>query len=70
MSRQRGQDGAGGNPEEPAGEPVVLRGHEAVVHFVAFSPDGSGLASGSHDKTARVWSREELVWEDGGVARP
>lgn len=36
----------------------VLRGHEAEVRGVAFSPDGKYLATSSWDKTARVWETE------------
>jgi WD40 repeat protein len=35
---------------------LVLRGHDLVVGRLAFSPDGSKLASGAGDGTARVWA--------------
>lgn len=33
-----------------------LRGHSDLVSSVAFSPDGSQLASGSRDQTVRLWN--------------
>ena len=36
-------------------EVATLRGHEEYVWSVTFSPDGKFLASGSSDKTVKVW---------------
>jgi WD40 repeat protein len=40
---------------DPAGEPLVLRGHDAKVSSIAVSDDGHWLATGSWDDTARLW---------------
>jgi len=37
---------------------LSLRGHNGEVQSVAWSPDGKRLATGSEDKTAKVWDAE------------
>jgi WD40 repeat protein len=39
---------------------TVLEGHRGGVASVAFSPDGRRVATGSYDRTARVWETPPL----------
>ncbi len=41
--------------ENPVVEPIILKGHDARVWSVTFSPDSKLLASGSDDMSIRLW---------------
>ncbi len=38
----------------------TLRGHSSRIEFVAFSPDGQRIVTGSQDETAKVWEAATL----------
>ncbi len=43
-------------PVHPAdGSMIVLKGHEGSIESIAFSPDSSRLATGSRDRSIRLW---------------
>jgi hypothetical protein len=64
-----------GGQEAPDAEVAELRGHDAYVHAVDWSPDGTRLISASGDGTVRVWdslSAQERARRGGGgkLTRP
>ncbi len=54
---------------EGAPHPVPLRGHRYTVAQASLSPDGTMLATASHDTTARVWALQPANERRGLVAR-
>jgi WD40 repeat protein len=42
-------------PETPGPRPRTLKGHSGSVMAVAFTPEGTTLASGSRDGTVKLW---------------
>jgi WD40 repeat protein len=54
----KAQKGAGQPPQQKMAELYVPTGHTATVAAAVFSPDGKTLASGSRDKTIRLWNVE------------
>jgi WD40 repeat protein len=42
-----------------SGQQALKIPHGSIVHALAFSPNGSRLATGSRDKRARIWMLEE-----------
>ena len=37
---------------------IIFKGHKDWVNSVAFSPDGTMIASGSNDDTIKLWNLE------------
>jgi WD40 repeat protein len=48
------------NEENTIRAKVIIKGHEDAVSTIAYSPDGQYLASGSHDKTVKLWNVSDL----------
>src|SRR5437764_11871205 len=45
-------------PPSIVAQDLTLRGHELALASIAYSPDGKYVASGSYDRTARIWDAE------------
>jgi WD40 repeat protein len=50
---------ADGEPTEPPKAILVLKPHEDTARCIAFSPDGTTLATGDHDSVVRLWNLPE-----------
>jgi WD40 repeat protein len=48
------------NEQNTMSVPVVIQGHENLVTTIAYSSDGRYLASGSYDKTVKLWHAADL----------
>ena len=48
--------------------PLELTGHAGTIHGVAFSPDGSTLASGGSDGAVKLWDLAKYT--PGGTNAP
>ena len=46
------------SPSPLAAQKVTIKGHTDYITSVCFSPDGKRLASGSYDKTVKVWGAQ------------